>query len=152
MCVIKFGCFWCGIASMLWSIWINLWNIFGFMMFCSICLSVASGILQVWLYPNEKRIWLIFWILAGCWWLLGSIWSWNVWIMGTGPKEQYRGTCTCTEISFVFKISYQEWFMRASTNSNCTILYHHCCCHDHDHDHHHYRGQIQDILQEGMHP
>ena len=103
MCVIKFGCFWCGIASMLWSIWINLWNIFGFMMFCSICLSVASGILQVWLYPNEKRIWLVLWILAGCWWLLGSIWSWNVWVMGIGPKEQYRGTCTCTEISFVFK-------------------------------------------------
>ena len=73
------------------------------MMFCPICLSVASGILQVWLYPNEKRIWLVLWILAGCWWLLGSIWSWNVWVMGIGPKEQYRGTCTCTKISFVFK-------------------------------------------------
>ena len=133
----------------LWSIWINLWNIFDFMMFCSICLSVASGILQVWLYPNEKRIWLVLWILAGCWWLLGSIWSWNVWVMGIGPKEQYRGTCTCTEIS-LFKISYQEWFMKASTNSNCTIFNHHCCFHDHDHRH--YRGQIQDILQEGMHP
>ena len=151
MCVIKFGCCWCGIASnaleymnqfmkYLWFHDVLLDN----------CLSVASGILQVWLYPNEKRIWLVLWILAGCWWLLGSIWSWNVWIMGIGPKEQYRGTCTCTEISFVFKISYQERFMRVSTNSNCTIFNHHCCCHDHDH--HHYRGQIQDILQEGMHP